>query len=114
MQRLSTTVDINTATLNLEDSLFSADIIIDAGFDLEIYGNPDGKASDSKDGASFFTHIDRDITYGQLLTVVAHLGSVRKNELSIRTVGSDESIELGFCAENPISKALDTEKTASA
>jgi len=106
MTRLTEHVKIGDAKSNLEDILFSADIVIDAGFNLEIYGNPDGATSDSADGASLFTHVDRDVTFGELLAAVSHLGSIRDNTLTIRTVGAAETVELGLCSENPVSTTL--------
>lgn len=108
MNRLTSFVKIGEPADNLEDKLTDAATVIEPGFNLEIYGNPDGKASDSSNGSSLFTHVDREITYGQLLKAVAHLGSVRDDELSIRTIGHTETVELGFCRENPISKLVDS------
>jgi len=107
MYRLTGLVKFGEAATNLEEKLFSADDVIDAGFYLEIYGNPDGKGSDSADGASLFTYVDREVTYGQLLKAVSHMGSVRDDELSIRTIGNEETVELGLCRENPISGIID-------
>lgn len=106
MTRLTDHVKIGDAKSNLEDILFSEEIVIDAGFNLEIYGNPDGATSDSADGASLFTLVDRDVTFGELLAAVNHLGSIRDDTLTIRTVGADETVEIGLCSENPLSSTL--------
>lgn len=112
MKRLVNLVKLGEASNNIEEQVFSADVVIDAGFNLEAYGNPDGKGSESAEGASLFIHVDQDVTFGQLLSAVAHLGSVRDDTLSIRTVANDETVELAFCQENPVSALLDTTATA--
>jgi hypothetical protein len=106
MSRLSNHVKFGEAKSNLEDLLLSATDVVDAGFNLEIYGNWDGKESESARGSSLFVHFDQDGTYGHLLDSVDHMGSVRDDTLAIRTVGADEVVELGFCKENPISLLL--------
>ena len=106
MNRLTNHVKLGEAKSNLEDLLLSATDVIDAGFNLEIYGNWDGKDSESARGSSLFVHLDQDVTYGHLLDSVDHLGSVRDDTLAIRTVGADETVELGFCKENPVSLIL--------
>lgn len=106
MTRLTDHVKVGEAKPNLEDILFSADIVIDAGFNLEIYGNPDGATSESAEGSSLFIHVDRDVAFGELLAAVSYLGSVRDDTLTIRTVGADETVEIGFCSENPVSSTL--------
>lgn len=114
-RRLTTYVKFGVAVAHLEEEqLLDAEDVIDAGFYLEIYGNPDGKTSDSGNGASLFTYVDRDVTYDELLKAVAHLGSLRDDELSIRTVGHDETEELGFCRENPISKLVNSTRQVPA
>lgn len=106
MKRLTNHVKLGEAKSNLEDLLLSATDVIDAGFNLEIYGNWDGKESESARGSSLFVHVDQDVTYGHLLDSVDHMGSIRDDTLAIRTVGADEVVELGFCQENPLSLLL--------
>lgn len=106
MTRLSAHVQIGEAKPALEELLLSVDDVIDAGFNLEIYGNWDGKTSESSRGSSWFVHVDQDVTYGHLLDSVDHMGSVRDDTLTIRSVGADEVTELGFCKENPLSLLL--------
>jgi hypothetical protein len=106
MTRLTNHVKLGDAKNNLEELLLSREDVIDAGFNLEIYGNWDGKTSDSARGSSLFVHMDQDVEYGHLLDSVDHMGEVRDDSLAIRTVGADEAVELGFCKENPVSLIL--------
>lgn len=105
MTRLSEQYKFNEYQTHIEETLWDANIIIDEGFYLELYGNPDGKYdTESSEGSSHFVYIDQPITYGRLLDVFSDLGSVKDDTLTIRIIGEDETQERGFC--NPLSTLL--------
>lgn len=96
--------DVATAYGIEHDFPANAQAIIDAGFFLEAYGNPDGvEQDDATDGGSLFFHVDVDTDCDRILKVCAHLGSLRDGTLTLRVVGADETQERGFCAETAAS-----------
>lgn len=89
----------------IEEILFNESIIIDKGYCLELYGNPDGKHdSESSNGTSTFIYIDEELTYEELLKMFEQLGSVKDDTLTIRIVDEGEIQERKMCKSNPVSK----------
>lgn len=107
MNRLSDNFKKTETATCIEDMVWEGDTIIDEGFFLELYGNPDGKYDEeSSNGASYFTYIDKDIRYVELLNIFSYLGAIKDNTLTIRTVGDEDTQAREFCLENPFSNLL--------
>jgi hypothetical protein len=109
--RLSELTGKNERRDEVENFLFvhrNAEIIIDAGFYLEVYTNPDGvfEKEQTSNGASTFIQVDEDTTFGELLDLFEGEGRIRDQTLTIQVIpAEDESYarERGFAEENPIS-----------
>lgn len=90
----------------LEELIFSDDVILEKGTSFEAYSNLIDGVSDeeSSEGQSMFFHITEDLTFGEILTQLAldGMGSVRKEELTIRIIQENEEVELSFAKENEL------------
>lgn len=95
----------------VENFLFQcldAKLLIDAGFYLEVYTNPDGVFEDeqSSNGASTFVWIDEDTLFGELLDVFEDMGRIRDQTLTVSVIPAVDEIyakEREFAKRNPIS-----------
>jgi len=93
---------------NFQFQYHDAKILIDAGFYLEVYTNPDGvfEEEQSSNGASTFVWIDEDTLFGELLDVFEDMGQIRDQTLTVSVIPAEDEIfakERDFAKRNPIS-----------
>lgn len=94
LKKLSDIVSMNEYQNHLEDILWEGNAMIDAGFYLEVYINPDGiDDEDSTDGESFFVFINKEITFEEFtnLKQFSH-GSLRKQTMTINVIPNEDEL----------------------
>lgn len=97
-KRLSDIISKNDYIEHLEDMVWDEDIVIDQGFYLEVYINPDGVYSDedgghSSNGYSIFRYINKDITLGEFLNMDLFAeGSLRDSTMTIFVIPNEDSL----------------------
>lgn len=97
-KRLSDIISKNDYIEHLEDMVWDEDIVIDPGFYLEVYINPDGVYGDedgehSSNGYSIFRYINKDITLGEFLNMDLFAeGSLRDSTMTIFVIPNEDSL----------------------
>lgn len=90
-KRLSQDYEKDIYEEGIEENLFDANTIIDEGFFLEVYINPDGKDSDISEGTSYFVYIDRDTTYNEFIKKFSEAGgSIKEDTMKINIIPVDD------------------------
>lgn len=98
VKRLSDIISKNEYVEHLEDIVWDEDVVIDAGFYLEVYINPDGVYGDengehSSNGYSIFRYINKDITLGEFLNMDLFAeGSLRDLTMTIYVVPDKDAL----------------------
>lgn len=83
---------------HLEDIVWNEDIVIDEGFYLEVYINPDGVYGDedgehSSNGYSLFRYVNKDVTLGEFLNMdLFNEGSLRDSTMTIFVIPNEDSM----------------------
>ena len=95
---MSDIISKNDHVEHLEDMVWDSEIVIDEGFYLEIYINPDGIYGDensehSSNGYSMFRYINKDITLGKFLNMdLFSEGSLRDSTMTISVIPNEDSL----------------------
>lgn len=120
MKKLSNFYDQNQFMDSVEDVLGSGkdDVLIDVGFYLEGYMNPDGVFNDDEDahsnGSSLYLYVDVETTFEEMLGLFE--GRLKDQTLTISIIPSVDVTyeeERGYCKENLLSELLsDIQKKA--
>lgn len=89
---------------HIEESIFTEDVILPKGINLELYGNPDGKYEneDPSQGSSTFVQLSKDYSFGELISKFSYLGQVNNDTLAIHIVDSEDNELVSECIKNQI------------
>lgn len=97
-QRLSDIISMNEYVEGLEDIIWDGSVIIDKGFYLEIYINPDGVIPNENgditaNGYSCFRYVNKDVTLDELLKMDDFSeGSLRKFTMTIIVIPNQDPL----------------------
>lgn len=87
LKKLSEIISMNEYQDHLEDVLWEGNVMIDEGFYLEVYINPDGIDDDTSNGHSYYKHINNEITFEELVNLKQFSqGSFRKMTMTINII----------------------------
>lgn len=90
IERLSDIVGNNILVEEAENILGDIDWIIDEGYYLEVYINPEGvKKGEPEKTEGFIRYIDKECSYGELLSIF-HEGSVREETMTFALIPCTE------------------------
>lgn len=96
--KLSNLISMDQATEQIENMVMNENIIIDEGFYLEIYINPDGVYCDedeecSSNGYSLFRHINKSISFGDFLELeLFNEGSLKDSTMTINIIPNKDPL----------------------
>lgn len=97
-KKLSDIISKDDYIEHLEDIVWNEDIVIDEGFYLEVYINPDGVYGDedsehSSNGYSLFRYVNKDVTLGEFLNMdLFNEGSLRDSTMTIFVIPNEDSM----------------------
>lgn len=93
VKKLSDIVSSDEYVDNLENIIGDTNLLIDKGFYIEIYFNPNGvditRKHIEETAIYYWRHIDRECTYGDLL-LIFNEGSIRDNTLTFRLIPNED------------------------
>lgn len=79
-------IDKNDYIKHLEDEIWNEKILIDEGFYVEVYINPDG-IYQSSNGYSLFRYVNKEISFGDLLKLeLFNQGSLKESTMTISII----------------------------